>query len=78
MPNFDGTGPRGNGTGGRGLGPCGQGRTARRGSGNRANNKNRAFDAGASIYPYTKADLNAQKQELEAQLRELDKELNKG
>lgn len=79
MPYRDGTGPMGNGRPGRGLGPCGKGgfvangRRGNRGFCNRMAGPN-TFETG---YTYSKENLSAQKEELQAQLDWINKELEK-
>ncbi|MDD2597116.1 MAG: DUF5320 domain-containing protein [Candidatus Cloacimonetes bacterium] len=79
MPNRDGTGPMGDGRPGRGMGPCaksgffGCGRRFGRGFRGRwqGNTPYRAD------YQYSRENLEAEKQELEAQLNWINKELDK-
>jgi len=78
MPRYDGTGPFGDGRFGRGLGPCGRGEG--RGFGARGGLRRRFFgyDRPGIMYPYSQESLQAQKQELEEQLKWIDEELKKG
>jgi len=77
MPYYDGTGPFGDGRLGRGMGPCGRGGRAFGARGG----LRRRLGAGAyrseNIYPYTKDSLQAQKHELEQQIKWIEEELNK-
>jgi hypothetical protein len=86
MPNQNGTGPFGDGRPGRGLGPCGRFNRGCFGGGRgfglrrRGNWNNEPFilkqTAGNGIYAYTKAELEAQKNELEQQLKWLNEQLS--
>lgn len=79
MPGMDGTGPWGNRQSGRGMGTCRRAKSAGRGRGFAARCRSGLTDnaAPSDMYPYTKADLQAQKKELEAQLNWINNELNK-
>lgn len=93
MPNLDGTGPWGTGSLGKGLGPCGQGnrRNNRAGrcfgggfrfhNGFRMQGRRRRFEDNTmdnrNVYPYTRQELEAQKQEIEGQLSWLNEQMHK-
>ena len=86
MPNQNGTGPFGDGRPGRGIGPCGRFirgcRGFRRGFGlrRRGNWSNEPIipnqTEGNDIYAYNRTELEAQKNELEKQLKWLNEQLN--
>lgn len=80
MPYRDGTGPMGDGRPGRGMGPCGRGaapcgRGRRMGGGRGFGGRGFAALNTDSVYQYSKENLEAQKKELEAQLNWINKEL---
>lgn len=92
MPNQDGTGPSGTGRPGRGLGPCGRrereliqprrcfGRGFRFRNGFGMRSQRMWLDGQMSnkqdIYPYTRQELEEQKETLERQLAWLKNQLN--
>jgi hypothetical protein len=88
MPRQDGTGPFGDGRPGRGMGPCGRfgtpvGGGFGRGRGMGFRQRRCWWDfagfirprANQDIYPYTKNDLQAQKDELEKQIKWLNEQI---
>ena len=79
MPYRDGTGPMGDGRMGRGMGPCGRGLAF--GGGRRAGRGFRNRWQGCAPYradyQYSKENLEAEKQELKAQLDWINRELEK-
>lgn len=82
MPYRDGTGPMGDGRPGRGMGPCGRGaapcgRGRRMGGGRGFGGRGFAAQNTDNVYPYSKENLEAQKKELETQLNWINKELEK-
>lgn len=91
MPGFDGTGPLGDGRPGRGMGPCGRGarpfgnrmgRGGGFGGGRRSRcywDSPRAYSSAGDrgIYPYDRAALEQQKEELQGQLKWLEEQLSK-
>jgi hypothetical protein len=92
MPFHDGTGPYGDGRPGRGMGTCGRfgvparggfgmGHGRGRGMGYRARRfwnwfRPNSTAANQDIYPYTKEDLQAQKEDLEQQIKWLNEQID--